>query len=193
MRRIIVGLFILFLVGCTTQVKQPIITDKKPTLSTREQFAAQNYWTAKGRFAVTQETKGIQANFHWEQKGDETALHLWGPFGTGRVSIIQRGNSVRLEEANGKVTYAKTPETLIKQVTGWAIPVSGLRYWLRGLPLPDSSERKIYLESGLIPVLNQSGWQIRYQPSDNTETFAPKRVELQFQNIRLKILVSEWQ
>ncbi len=73
--------------------------------------------------------------------------------------------------------------------------MSGLRYWILGLPVPDaevySRELDVY---GRIRRLEQSGWRIEYLDYvlvDGVDM--PSKLELQHPHLSARIAVRRWQ
>lgn len=201
MRILIIFLFIL-LAGCSSSPKAPApMPVSKPTEATttswqnhQNQLARLQHWQAEGRLAVSQGSKGSNASFVWQQKGDAYLIKLFGPFGSGSVYITGSAQKVQLKEANGKITTAQSPELLLKQVAGWQVPLSGLRYWLRGLPVPDENlNAQQFNAQGQMRSLQQQGWKIDYENylAENAVPL-PSKLRLQRNDLKIKMIVTSW-
>lgn len=160
----------------------------------QKQISQLNHWQAQGRLAAAKASKGGNAQFVWQQKGDNYQLKLFGPFGSGSVIISGSPNDVVLKEANGKVTRAKSPELLMQKVAGWQVPISGLIYWLRGIPVPQSSSPAKQLnESGYLSYLQQDGWKIEYENYQESKALPlPSKLRLQNGQTKLKMVITSW-
>ncbi len=200
--RILSLIFILTLTGCAQQAKQPVqapqtkpaqkapATTKAPEKKAYTHVAPAGNWQAEGRIAAANGNKGGNANFVWTQKGDSYQIKLFGPFAAGTVYITGHPTFVELREANGKTTRAQTPEELLKKVAGWQVPLSGLRYWLRGAPSPKiqvSAQQED--NTGRLKQLTQQGWQVNYE---NYQEALPSKLRLQNGNVKVKMIVTQW-
>ncbi|MBS0290161.1 MAG: outer membrane lipoprotein LolB [Proteobacteria bacterium] len=153
-----------------------------------------NHWQAEGRIAASNGKKGGNASFVWTQKGDFYQIKLFGPFGSGSLSITGNARYVELHEANGKITKAKSPDQLLKKVAGLQVPVNGLRYWLRGVASPASAINNQQLDNaGYLRHLVQQGWHIDYESfHKESSPFLPHKLRLQNGPIKLKLVITRW-
>lgn len=197
-------LFIPFLfAGCAVPPKHPPAPISKPDRKVTDDLWKQHQqklstlqnWQAEGRLAAAQGQKGGNASFVWQQRGESYQIKLFGPFGAGAVYITGRPNHVELKEANGNLTSAASPELLMHKVSGWTVPITGLRYWLRGLPTPqDQTAQQLLNQQGQLSYLQQQGWKIDYENyADNLDIPLPNKLRLHRGDIKLKMVVTSWQ
>jgi outer membrane lipoprotein LolB len=134
-----------------------------------------------GRFAVNlqpvaQPPYAAQGGFSWRDDGRTLRLDLSTPLGSVLARIqVEPGRSV-LERADGSHEAAASPDALLALVWGHAMPVSGLRSWIRGQPVqgrPVSGERRD--GAGHLVSLEQDGWQVLLSDYDRE---GPRRVRL---------------
>jgi outer membrane lipoprotein LolB len=168
-------------VGSTSQQLQ-----QKPSTLTQ--------WQAEGRMAASHGQKGGNASFVWQQRGDTYSIKLFGPFGSGAIYITGNGKFVELKESNGKKTTAQSPEMLLQKVVGWQVPITGLTYWLRGLPTPLVPPAKQSQDNqGRLRYLTQQGWNIEYENYQaDTLVPLPSKMQLQNGNTKIKIIITSW-
>lgn len=163
-------------------------------LATREpaRLPAADAWTLEGRIALRLEEEGWHASVVWQQRPGSYRLRLQGPLGQGALELTGSAAGVILERADGRISQARDPDILLYQETGWQLPVSGLRYWVRGRPVPDIGARSRRDDQGRLVELHQAGWDIRY-----TDFFAtgalPRRIELVNGEVRVKLIIDQWQ
>ena len=163
-------------------------------LTTREPGAlpGADSWVLEGRIALRLEDEGWHAGLLWQQHPDHYYIRLQGPLGQGALELNGGPEGVVLERADGRISRARDPDILLYQETGWQLPVSGLRYWVRGRPLPGLEARSRRDEQGRLVELYQAGWAIRY-----TDFFAtgalPRRIELVNGAVRVKLIIDQWQ
>ncbi|MBS0286248.1 MAG: outer membrane lipoprotein LolB [Proteobacteria bacterium] len=201
--RILSVILLLMLVGCAQHPKKPVQmptkqVQKGASLDERynshvKNISANQNWQAQGRLAASNGNKGGNASFVWTQKGESYQIKLFGPFGSGSVYITGHPTFVELKEANGKTTRAQTPESLLKKVAGWQVPLTGLRYWMRGIPAPSAAPNSQKIaQNGVLERLVQQGWHIDYENYQESSPLLPSKLRLQNGNIKVKMIVTEW-
>lgn len=185
---------VIFLAGCASSVKQaPVSKQADPNWPQHvTKMQSQTTWHAKGRLAVTKgNNKGGNASFVWQQVSDRYHIQMHGPFGSGAAVISGGPKQVFAKESNGKKHHASTPEALMQQLVGWQVPLSGLQYWIRGVPIPNVKVSMQSLNSqGLLKNLVQEGWSIHYIEYGNDNL--PKKMQLNHANLKIKLVVTSW-
>lgn len=151
-------------------------------------------WQMDGRIGVVNGKEGGQATFVWKQKGDYYHIRFFGPFGAGALSIEGNAHQVSLQEANGKIHYAKTPEELMARVAGWHVPLSEIRYWILGISDPKKHVHvKRFTPSGLLSQLNQSGWVIEFDHyKTSSSTSMPGKLNMINGDLKVKLMIKAW-
>ncbi|MEJ2794776.1 lipoprotein insertase outer membrane protein LolB [Iodobacter sp. LRB] len=148
-------------------------------------------YSASGRVALKVANERHYAQFDWHQLGEQSELSLSGPLGQTAAELRFSPGSASLRDANQRETKAFSADELIAETLGWPLPVSGLRWWLRGEADPElavTSQSEI--ENGRL--LLQSGWRIestdyRGQPS------LPHKLTLSRSDLEIKVVITEWQ
>lgn len=153
-------------------------------------------WFLKGRLAIRTEQDGWNATLHWRQRGDEYRLRVIAPFGQGTVELIgTEGEEVTLITSENQRYQAPDPESLMEAQLGWSVPVTGLKYWVRGLPQPGGGIEAATPDStGRISSLDQSGWHIEID--DYTQALdrdLPRKLEMANERLELKLVVTAWE
>lgn len=146
------------------------------------------HWSVQGRVGLWANGQQESANVHWQDCGERYHIRLSGPLGVGTTIIYGDREQVSLHRGGDPEVSAESPEALLASL-GWIMPVSALRYWLRGLPDPDAPHQQEPQADGPITNLTQYGWDISYQPNSQ---FA-ERISLQSGDVRLKWLLRDWQ
>jgi outer membrane lipoprotein LolB len=127
------------------------------------------YWQARGRLGVSGTGQGGSGTFAWEQSRDRADVQIRGPIGIGSVRLQMSGSAdnphLRLETADGQLFEADTAWQELESRLGAPIPAQKLRYWMIGLPAP-GEHRWIEEPANRSAVLEQDGWRIEYQYSD---------------------------
>ena len=212
--RLLSIIIVAMLTGCAQQPKKQPMSPTKPQVTQKAQVetekeadketnkpskiqktaALAKNWQARGRLAASNGGKGGNAQFVWTQKGDSYQIKLFGPFGSGSVYITGHPTFVELQETNGKKTRAQSPEQLLKKIAGWQVPVTGLRYWMRGIPSPNSqASSQSTNAAGNLQHLAQQGWHIVYESYQEGNPALPNKLRLQNGKVKLKMIVTEWE
>lgn len=160
------------------------------------------YWSLRGRIAVHSGEQGWHAGLNWRQTGETFYLELTGPLGQGAVRMQGDAEGVTLGRADGKRDWAPDADALLTRNTGWILPVSGLRYWVRGRAVPERPAQWTWAADGLPQRLQQDGWVIRYSEFREQPGLGklPRRIDLerdgqidgQRDPIRARVLIDGW-
>lgn len=182
---------ILLLGGCARQPLQPIDSWEEH----RNQIAALNNWQISGKLGAKLPEDSGSARLRWRQESEGYRIDLSGPFGQGRMIITGEPGLVRLRQSGEPPLEAASAEELIRQSTGWRLPVEQLLYWVRGIPAPDSqSKRMEKTPEGLLAELEQDGWQLsysNYRLVDN-RWHLPERIVARHRDVRLTLVIHQW-
>jgi outer membrane lipoprotein LolB len=160
----VMGLLVLGCSGCGTSPSQHSAPKESIPFIQRHKTVNQlNAFKVSGKVGFIRENKGGSASLDWTQQGTQYLVRLYGPFGSESVSLRGNAEHIILTRSNGQRMEASKPETLVQKALGLDIPVSGLRYWLKGVPAPGNLARSpIVNADGLITEFEQDGWIIRY-------------------------------
>jgi outer membrane lipoprotein LolB len=167
---------------------------RKSEVRNQNLSSLQNF-EAVGKIGFSDGTQGGNASIIWKQDRDNYQIRLYGPLGTGAVQIKGQGGHISLTRHDGKIITANTPEALVESELGWVIPVSGLRYWLKGLPAPGTAptETLFDVSHGRLWQIKQHGWTIQYQAYKSLDGVdVPYKLLLQNGDIRLKFIFDRW-
>ena len=188
--RAIAGLILLLLLaGCAT--KPPREADRAAAFEP----SALRYavWQFKGRVSLIKGEQGWHASLNWRESAGRYRLDLSGPLGQGAVRVDGDGAGVRLQTADGRDYVAQDADALVQSVTGWHFPVAGIRYWVRGVPVPEEQAVINTDRNGRLVHLVQAGWDITYDRFQDLDGRAwPTRLRLSTADISVRLVVDEW-
>ena len=178
-------LTVLLMAGCATA----------PAPRSSQPAAAMTAWQLNGRVSLTRGEEGWHAGLYWQEQDDTFYLRVSGPLGQGGFQLNGDASGVVLVAADRKSYAAPDAEALLVQVTGWRLPVRGLRYWIRGLPEPAAGKVQATRdEAGRLRRLEQSGWSIEYQRYQVVgEIYLPAKLRLIHDDITVRIVVDQWE
>jgi len=165
-----------------------------PPLRSTRSAAEFTDWQLNGRIALTHGEQGWHASLLWLERADGFQLKLSGPLGQGGFQLAGDEHGVVLVDAEGHSSYARDSDALLLQATGWHLPVVGMRYWVRGLPVPDTKATPVYDESGRLSRLEQSGWIINYYKYQLVEGASlPLKMQLARDDVSVRLVIKQWQ
>ena len=152
-------------------------------------------WNLKGRLSLTSKKESGTASFHWSQDNERFLMRFIAPLGQGTYALRGgEGNGVYLLTSKNKVLRANNAETLLEQSVGWQIPLSGFRYWIRGLSKPGiKSKNTIYDVQGRVTEMQQADWHIsikRYMDVEGVDL--PAKIFIQNDHFKLKLIIQTW-
>jgi outer membrane lipoprotein LolB len=189
--RLRVLLLVLLLSGCAAM--PPAGPPGTDTITPAERAAITN-WQFHGRVSLTQGEQGWHAGLDWETRAEQYRLQVSGPLGQGALLLTGDEQGVTLIDGEGRVYMAADAEGLLLQVAGWRLPVSGLQYWVRGLPVPHVSVEATHDAEGQLQQLVQSGWTITYQRYQDVAGSAwPSKMRLERDELVVRLVVDHWQ
>ncbi len=155
-------------------------------------------WTIKGRLSVQSEYEGGQADYTWKQYNQtDYDIRLQAPMGAGTTLISGRVNGVNLKTSSGDEVFDTDVDKLMLRLNGWPLPVSGLQYWVRGLPSPTSQyEVSEWHKNGLPNVILQDGWRIEFRKYKSIEgNFLPGKLFINRsvgEEVDVRLIIRHW-
>lgn len=160
----------------------------------QQQLQTLTHWRLNGRIAITTEQENWTAHVHWQQHGSYYRLRFNAPLGQGALLLEGNEHQVMMQTAEQKTYTAENPDALILQTLNLAIPITGLHFWIRGVPKPEqhSPPYRLY-EHGYLYHLQQDGWEIEYSRyiANNTVEL-PSKIFLDNGQFKVKIVISSW-
>jgi outer membrane lipoprotein LolB len=191
--------------GCTTIGLRPSQTaaNTATTLPSPEEQAKQkhaevalnqiNSFQISGKVAVQTSKDAGSASVDWIQHPNQFKITLTGPLGSHRVVLVGGPGKVTLETAEGKHLSASSPEELLARHWGFRLPVSYIKYWIRGLPVPGIASQPQYDASHRLISLTQQNWHIEYLDYTHKQLFdLPSRLSITSPSLRAKIIIYRW-
>ena len=202
-RAVLASLLALLPAACATvppmapaAVTVPPTADALQALDLREQrLRATRDWSLSGRIAVVSGRQGGSGRIDWHQQGDRYDISLAAPVTRQSWRLVGGPGGARLDGLDGGPRSGSDAEALLREATGWDIPVNALADWVRGIGLGDGEVG--YSAEGL-PVTVRQDWRLDY--GDWAEaTLAdgpvrmPGRVSAEKGSARVRLVVDAWQ
>ncbi len=153
-----------------------------------------DHFRLSGRLSIVRGVESWFIRVEWQQRGRDWLMVLSGPFGSGLRLTGSEGGPVVLETSEGRFE-ADSAEQLLYRHTGVLMPVSGLRYWMLGLPDPRLAVAAREFDGrGRLSTLRQADWSIRlrrYTQVNGLEL--PDKIFADQGELRVRLVVDEWQ
>ena len=141
----------------------------------QQQLGAVSGFQANGRVAV--KGGGLSGALRWQQDGEHFKLRIAGPFGAGALLIEGMPASVAIKGKDIDLVTTE-PQQVLAQRTGWRLPLGALRWWVLGLPEPQSMADVTLDAQGQPLQMQQAGWTLRYSDyRSDTVPALPGRIE----------------
>ncbi|MDY6828254.1 MAG: lipoprotein insertase outer membrane protein LolB [Pseudomonadota bacterium] len=188
------------LVGCVS--RPPMDGGAAAALEVRTRALVKlDHWQAAGKLGLRRGPERLSGYFDWLETASHYRLALTGPFGSGALMLSGDAESVELRGLEAGPVRAADPESLVETATGWRLPVSALRDWVRGMPVAGAPVASMRVDpGGRIQALEQLGWHIQYaaygeiQPmGGRNRVWLPGRLVLERDGLLLTLVVTEWQ
>lgn len=202
-----VSFSLLTLGGCASQNKSAsqqsgsVATPSDPQVAWKQRqamFARMTSWRMQGRVGVQFREESASFGISWLQQGNgQYEMNIKNPL-TGSIVAYLKGSpsSVSLQ-ANGKTYQDANAERLLQSQMGVSLPLEGMKYWVRGIPSPDSPVQQVKLDAqGRPQTLQQAGWVIEYTGWQGEDSNAlPDKLNLTraAENTKVKVLAQDWQ
>jgi outer membrane lipoprotein LolB len=163
------------------------------TLQHPQAAADLDNWAFNGRVSLTRGETGWHAGLVWRERSGEYDLRVVGPLGQGAFELSGDAAGVMLVDADSRTFTTRDAEALVRHVTGWVLPVSGMHYWVRGLVAPGIEAQVERDSSGLLSRLVQSGWAISYDRYQSIgDLVLPGRLRMERDDIAVRLVIDEW-
>ena len=196
MRALVFFLFLLVLAGCAAPLPVPPVDAEASWQSRQQQLTRMNNWRLKGRLAINRGAESWHLKVNWRQKQNGYEIFLSGPFGSGQVKLTGNPDGVVLRDSERQSYYAAEPEMLLYEHTGVFMPVTGLRYWILGLPDPAKNHTtQTRLDAyGRLAQLQQRAWTVQFPDYVAVKHYElPERLLIQGEDIEVRLVVDDWQ
>lgn len=157
-----------------------------------------NSWDLSGRIGIETENNGGQLDIFWQQQQDDYFdIRMVAPFGGGTSLIQARPGRVIFTSGDGEQIEEQDADRLMTRMNGWAFPVSGLRYWILGVPVPKQDARLInWNEQGYLNLMEQDGWRIEFLKYKQVGDYMlPKKIfisRLDRDDLSVRMVVRNW-
>ena len=155
-------------------------------------------WAMTGRVALSNGKDGGSGRIEWTQSAGKARIELTAPVTRqGWALDIDAGGASLQGVPNGPVGGTDAA-TLLREHTGWDIPVAGLGCWVRGAWASEAAFGAAlvgYGEDGRVQRIEQAGWIIDYadwKPDAISGVDLPARITALRKTDRVRLVVDRW-
>ncbi|MCM2335603.1 MAG: lipoprotein insertase outer membrane protein LolB [Pseudomonas sp.] len=155
------------------------------------QLRAQDAWSFAGRIAVATAGQGGSGRIDWRQAGPGFEVALSAPVTRQSWRLSVQPTGATLEGLEGGTRSGPAAGPLLREATGWDIPVDALNDWVRGLRAAGPASVTYGIDSRPRRIA-QAGWTIDYTwPADPAATL-PARLEARRETARVRLVIDTW-
>lgn len=148
-----------------------------------------------GRVSVSYDGRAFSSGLRWRHTRVDDEISLLTPLGQTLAHIVNSPDGATLTASDQRRFHAASVESLTRQAFGWELPVAGLRFWLRGEPVPGSEPTALQRDAqARLAVLEQDGWRIvftHYPPAERGGRL--RRLDLDHGTQKIRLVIDEWQ
>ena len=182
--------------GCVNLTAPKAATDFKPINQTqRAQMLSQiKQWDIQGAFSITSPSQTQIANYSWQLNDQRHfTITLASSLNLYQAVIKRQGTRIELIKNNDQPVSANSVSALMRDNLGFALPISNLYYWIRGLAAP-GKKQATYNDVGLLTRLQQDGWTIDFIDYTHVGRLdLPQMIKLSGHNLAVKLVIKRWQ
>ncbi len=182
MRRLLAVLALALAAGCAT-TRPPVPAETPVSWPAR--------WTLQGRIGVQSGEQSLSGNIRWQHHADRDEVLMTSPLGQGVARIVRDAGGVLLEVPNQLPRRAGDAESLTREALGYALPVSGLVWWVQGLPDPARAFEARHGAAGRLAQLRQDGWVIDYL--QYAADARPRKLVVAREGLEIRLVADSWQ
>ncbi|MCC7247280.1 MAG: outer membrane lipoprotein LolB [Lysobacter sp.] len=188
--------------GVSTRSPPPSLTGEAlaERVSARDAWMSQfETWSFSGRAAVRKGKQGGNGRIEWTQHDARRySVSLSAPVTrqSWRLDGDLHSEAGRLEGLDGGPREGEFAEELLREATGWDVPLQQLGRWVRGAPAGEMPVESVaYDAQGRPSRLRQAGWTVRYvawRAGPAGQPDLPTEIEAESGDARVRLILEEW-
>lgn len=155
-------------------------------------------WAMTGRVALSNGKDGGSGRIEWSQSAGKARIELTAPVTRQGWALEVDAQGATLQGVPDGPLRGVDAAALLRERTGWDIPVAGLGCWLRGAWASETAFGPAlvgYGEDGRVQRIEQAGWIIDYfdwKPDPASGVDLPARITAERNADRVRLVVDRW-
>lgn len=155
-------------------------------------------WRIAGRVALSNGREGGSGRIEWRQGDGRYTVTLVAPVTRQGWQLTGGPDGVRLDGLDGGPRESPDAAALLRETTGWDIPVDALGCWLSGVRADEArfgAARTGFGRDLRLARLEQDGWRIDYadwRPVPALRTDLPHRLDVRRDKARVRVVIDQW-
>ncbi len=200
LRGLSVAVATVLLAACVAQPVRMLPPDQIGVAETRQAqreaaLRDARAWTMQGRIGLSNGRDGGSGRIDWRQDGAQYEIALSAPVTRQSWRLSGDDAGARLDGLEGGPRAGAVAEAVLREATGWEIPVAALADWVRGARADGLGPAQLaFAADGRLSRIEQGGWIIDYlawQPqADGGEL--PVRLNAGRGEARVRLVVDQW-
>lgn len=198
--KIAVVFLLLALAGCAVSPKpepelSPNATDIATWQARNAELLLQDQWVAHFSLIGVNDKQKFKTRVIWTQNQEQYQIKLKDFIGRTVAIIDGSLHGVEVKTSKGQHFEGSNANELVENLFGIEIPVQGMQYWLRAIPLPNQEYDLLAVnDQGLAQHMTQSGWQLNYDDYNQYKLAElPDNTVMQYEQLMLTVKVSRWE
>jgi outer membrane lipoprotein LolB len=150
-------------------------------------------FSLNGRVAVKLDDRGYTAALRWRHSATRDSVRLLSPIGSVVGEIEADRDGATLTTGDKKIYRSNDVQSLTREILGWDLPLSGLRYWVTGRAdpaLPVQAQNRDDKER--LKSLLQNDWRIAFLEYFG-DSALPARLSVANDRLHLRLIVDHWE
>ncbi len=189
----LVPLFLTALISACVTPKSLELPELSDWENRQDVLVGVDEWEFAGRIGVSAGDEGFNGQLRWRQDGVVFRARINGPLGVGTVFINGDRRKISVTDRNGVVTELHDTEVELRQMYGWTIPVTSLRFWALGIPDPASPAETEFGEDGQLSKLRQQDWEVDItQYGKGGGQLMPRRLTAVNDDVKVRLVIDNW-
>jgi len=191
MRHLIFAAFtILVFVGCSQTPTQTHTPEKSVN-----QIPPPKQWGITAKLGIKVPDQSGSVSLTWKQLDTSYRIRVQGPLGQGSGIIYGNAERIVIKRPGKPLLTSSDASTLIKETFGWHFPLNDLKFWIRGIPTPNTQiTAKKQNASGQLDSLQQTQWSIEYSRYQMVDQWLfPGKIIAQKGDTQLTMIIRKWE
>ena len=181
----------LLLAGCSTRETR----EQGAWLAARSAWLeANDRWSVSGRLGLSDGERGGNLAFEWDAYGDRHRVQLRTLAGGQQWRLEFGPEGARLTGTDLEPIAGPDADRLVREATGWPIPVRWMSRWLVGMPAPDDAVLD-FAPDGTLAALTVDDWALdfrRFSVPPGYSVLMPARIEARYPPYRIRAALTGW-